>query len=285
MSSFLANIIFIVAIAFVLYFFVWRKRGRRWADELTLPNGHTYPYVMGDCIRSYRIGGEFNGINVVLPKQLPHIYLDSLRYGGRRVQFVIDPSQRIDLEGDFGKDYQVFVPKGYETVALSILSPDVMLTLQQNATAFDVEVFGDQVRVISNKRVGNNKMRQDALLVVALKVIEEIDHRLVSWNKSGSLASYKQDLRMYPGAGYRLFGRYVTYWFIGWTVYWFFACSGLMFESIVLLLGPETWRGWGIFMSLLFVVVFTLTLTLTIWRWRADSFYSKRGWTAKLRKG
>jgi hypothetical protein len=279
-----ANIILVIIIGLALYFFVWRKLGGHWTAELTLPNGHTYPYMIGDHIRSYRVGGEFNGINVVLPKQLPHIYLDSLRAGGRHVRFVIGPAQRIDLEGNFGRDYQVFVPKGHETVALSILSPDVMSTLQRYATAFDVEVFGDQVRVISNKRVSNNKALQEALLAVALKVTAEIDHRLASWNRSGSLASHEQDLHMYPGAGFRMFGRYVTYWVIGWTVYWLFACIGLAMAAVAVLIDPEQSRGLGIFLLSLFAVIFALTVTVTVRRWRTDSFYSKRGWGIKGRK-
>src|SRR5687767_8264870 len=231
------------------YFYLRRILARQWTGELTLPNGHAYPYAMGDFMRLYRTGGgQFHGISIVLPKEMPHIYLDSLRGGGRHARFVIDPSQLVELEGNFSRDFHVFVPRKHEAIALSILSPDVMVTLQKHATAFDIEIYGDQVRIISNKQVSHNKGLQDALLVVALKVMGEIDHRLVSWSRSGSLAAREQDLLMYPGAGVRIYGRYVTYWAIGWTLYWFFACAGLSVAAIAVLIDPKQPRKLGIFL-------------------------------------
>jgi hypothetical protein len=267
----------VAAIAVSFYLYVQRHRTKQWSGELTLPNGHTYLYVLGDYMRLYKSGGEYHGIAVVLPKEMPHIYLDSM-HAGRHVRFIIDPSQRLKLEGNFDTDFWVFAPKQHEAVALSILSPDVMVTLQRYATAFDVEVFGDQVRVISAKHVTHNKELQEALVHVAMKVMIEIDHRLASWGRSGSLAARDQDLHMYPTAGLRLFGRYATYWFIGWTIYWVLACFGLGVGAAVAVAHPELPRELRIFLPVLFGVILILCIGVTHRRWRTESFRTRRGW-------
>jgi hypothetical protein len=209
-----------------------------------------------------------------------------LRGGGRHVRFVIDPSQRIVLEGDFGKDYQVFVPKGHETTALSILSSDVMFTLQQYATAFDVEIYGDQVRVISNKRVSRNKKLQEALLAVALKVTEEVDHRLASWSRSGSLAAQKQDLHMYPGSGFRVPAvRPVCNILVRRPDGLLAFCQRRLSNSCrsgIARSGAAAQL--GIFLLSLFGVIFGLTVFVTWRRWHSDSFRSRRGWGDKEHK-
>lgn len=190
------------------------------AEELTLPNGRTYTYLIGDYMRSYGSRGTFHGIDVSLPKEMPHIYLDSLRGGGRRLQYVIDPSQQIVLEGNFNKDYQVYVPQKYEALALSILTPDVMAVLQDHATAFDVEIYGSHVRVITNRRALPRPKLQAAALQVATKIMEEVDHRLQSWSKADSLNAVHTELLVYPERGLRLFGRSFSLQFLAWLMYW-----------------------------------------------------------------
>ncbi|HSX43877.1 MAG TPA: hypothetical protein VLE69_01080 [Candidatus Saccharimonadales bacterium] len=58
--------------------------------------------------------------------------------------------KKLDLEGDFNKYFQLYVPKGDEIDALTILTPDVMQTLIANNQTEDVETAGNSSFVIAN---------------------------------------------------------------------------------------------------------------------------------------
>lgn len=84
---------------------------------------------------------------VTLPCALPHLYLDALANGrspGDRPTSV-DRRQRLSLEGDFDRHFATFVPGGYGTDALYVLTPDVMAALIDDAAGFDVEIVDDRV--------------------------------------------------------------------------------------------------------------------------------------------
>jgi hypothetical protein len=201
-------------------YYIFRPKPNPIPGALETSTGRTYPYILGNRLDLHGRSGEFNGIDIALPKEMPHIYLDSLKGGGRQLNFIIDKSQKIALEGNFYRSYQVFVPRKYESIALSILTPDVMQTLQQYAGQFDVEIYGSFLRVITNKRVLKNAEIQGKLLIAASQVLEEIDHRLQSWTQTNSLAAIDQDLLIYPYRGFRLFGRSFTYDAFFVSVYW-----------------------------------------------------------------
>ncbi len=202
-------------------------------SHIELPNGHSYEYRIGTGLKLYdKRGGSFNGIEVYLPKEMPHIYLDSLRGGGYQVRFLIDPEQKIVLEGNFNSFYNVFVPNEYRALALSILSPDVMVTLQDHATYFDVELYGDRLRIITDRHVKRTPAGQAALLLVATKVLGEIDHRLASWSKTDSNQATTHDLRLYPQRGYRVAGRYFRYQTFWLSAYMLVAASGIVMVGL-----------------------------------------------------
>ena len=51
--------------------------------------------------------------------------------------------QRLDLEGDFGAFFRVFVPSGYARDALFFLTPDVMAACVDHAADFSIEIVDD----------------------------------------------------------------------------------------------------------------------------------------------
>ncbi len=231
---------------------LWNKET---VAKLTLKNGREYTYVMGDYMRSYNKGGTFNGIDVALPKELPHIYLDTLKGAGRRSQFIIAPSQSIQLEGNFNKTYRVFVPKKYQVLALSLLSPDVMATLEDFATGYDIELYGSHARVITNKRIMPNRQRQDAVLAIALQLMREVDERLQSWSKADSLDAVNQELLLYPHAGFRLFGHSFMYVSALMVIYWALVTFGFGLAGLLTIIYPG-FRPLGFFFLGLSLVLF-----------------------------
>ncbi len=103
----------------------------------TLPDGHTYTFSIGDNLQRFRshygLSPTFYGMTITLPKQFPHLYLDSSKGGGRQMRYSISSSQRISLEGDFDKYFRLYAAHGAETLALSIITPDVMEALMSVA--------------------------------------------------------------------------------------------------------------------------------------------------------
>lgn len=173
-------VIFVVAtFVYVLWFVrsVYTVRGK-----IKLHN-FSYTYYFGDFIDRYGGRHKFNGLDILLPKKFPHIYIDA--HNGEWAndqQFRIDRQNRLSLEGDFDKSYQVFAPKKYKTLALSILTPDVMIALRDSPHTFDIEYIGRHLRIITGQKLKGNKQLQKELLDLAGVVLREIDYKLTSWN-------------------------------------------------------------------------------------------------------
>jgi len=200
----------------------------------TSGSGREYRYTIGDNMYSYDAYGNFNGIDIQLPIEMPHIYLDSRVGGGHKVNAIFDSSQLLQLEGNFNKTFNVFVPKKYEDVALSVLTPDVMECLQRYAADFDVEIYGSHLRVITDKKVLKDSAVQDNLFEVAGKLLVEIEGRARSWPFTNSVESIDQDLLVYPARGIRLFGRYMAWKRFWITIFWLMAVAPFFALAIVL---------------------------------------------------
>jgi hypothetical protein len=147
---------------------------------------HKYPYEMGDQILRSGGSSSFSGIDVLLPKRLPHIFVDA--YGnndGSRAEFVLESDHKVALEGDFGRIFQAYTPKQYKALALNILTADVMQILMKYSHRLDLETMGYHVRLMApNQLVSHNPQTQKALLEAAKVVMREVDHQLKSWDKS-----------------------------------------------------------------------------------------------------
>lgn len=203
----------------IVYFANAIFQERHMQGTIRLANGHKYTYWIGDDLQS-GYGGTLTGIDIELPKEFPHLYLDSQKGGGRLGRFVIDGSQRLSLEGDFDQHFQLYAPRRYETLALSIISPDVMNTIMGSATAYDVELYGSHLRLISNKRVYKSAARRTQLLAVGEKILAEVDQRLQSWSHQESMRAGNEDLVLYPMRSVRLFGAFVPWQFLIIEVAW-----------------------------------------------------------------
>lgn len=147
---------------------------------------HKYSYEIGDLLLRFGGATTFAGMDIHLPKRLPHIYLDSYANDRRgRPEFVFDQEDQISLEGDFDEYFRVYAPKQHKSLALSILSPDVLQTFKRTAFKYDIEIMEDHVRlIVFGVPVSRNEEMQEDLLKAAKAIMKEVDHRLESWKES-----------------------------------------------------------------------------------------------------
>lgn len=202
--EFFANLAILAIILLVIF---WPKKPAR-NGTLTTRAAHNYPYTLGNNFQTE--GKRMNGISVTIPKTLPHIYLDNHADSRTRgPRFTFHNSQRVMLEGDFNKYFQLFVPKQFHNQALSILSPDVMQTLIKSNQKYDVEIHGRRINIISAQRLKLKQSTLDELQKIALQLLEEIEHKLKSWSKTSEAEAQKAHLTFYDEESVKLFGRYI----------------------------------------------------------------------------
>lgn len=85
-----------------------------------------------------------------LQASLPQYVLDSRRNDGGPLSSIIMPiagGQTISLEGDFDSHFILYGPKGYETDARYVFTPDLMGLLIDETGDFDVEITDDTLFV------------------------------------------------------------------------------------------------------------------------------------------
>jgi hypothetical protein len=190
-----------------------RSRATRYrTGVITGASGGVYPYALGNRLRYTYTTGTFNGIDIVLPATLPNIFLY-----GKIHQHTVGPrhylpkNQRLELEGNFHRYFTCYVPHGYQVLALSLLTPDVMQTLLVTLPDCEVEFYHDRVRVIVRHRVYGRVEAETRLLEAAERLMQEVDHRLRSWTAADSkqaegalLASEDNPVICLFGRNYRL---------------------------------------------------------------------------------
>lgn len=157
---------------------IYRNRHKTDVGVLTTASGKKYPYAIGNYLKSE--SSSFHGLEITLPYSLANFYLDSHKDSRRKGPAALyATSQKVSLEGNFNKYFQLFVPPNNATFVLSILSPDVMHTLMTSSQRYDVELSGNYLRIISHKKT--NARTESSLLAAAKAIVEELDHRAKSW--------------------------------------------------------------------------------------------------------
>lgn len=80
---------------------------------------------------------------ITLSRVLPQFVIDSQLEAV--VPIVFDKSQKIELEGDFHKYFDLYAPDTYGISALTVLAPDAMETLMEKAVLCDIEVIQNKL--------------------------------------------------------------------------------------------------------------------------------------------
>ncbi|HIA92147.1 TPA: hypothetical protein EYO12_03475 [Candidatus Saccharibacteria bacterium] len=85
-----------------------------------------------------------------LPKELPHILLDSKNNNGllsSSIPRFLDKDYEVSLEGDFDQHFSLYTAFPKPAEALTIISPDVMQTLIDETPEVDIEIVNKQLWV------------------------------------------------------------------------------------------------------------------------------------------
>ena len=88
---------------------------------------------------------EWHYLAVTLPAALPHLILDATSNDTITSDLParVERSQRLSLEGDFDRWFQVYAPITYRSDALYFLTPDVMASLIDTASEYNIEIIDD----------------------------------------------------------------------------------------------------------------------------------------------
>lgn len=196
-----AGVLVPIDIYLIIYFFKLRRRTQ---DGQLIVGSTTYSYVIGNTLTWYadqstmpdmvntqdkadlvNVTSRFRGLKVTLPVKLPHVYFDNQRDWGILTPYLVDPSQKLNLEGDFPSEYSVYVPRGGEIEALSVFQPDVLHAIMRHAQGYDVEVYNNELRIISRRSVSGSAERQQQLQNIAVIIIKELESRFSMWSRLG----------------------------------------------------------------------------------------------------
>ncbi|WP_337003279.1 MULTISPECIES: hypothetical protein [unclassified Microbacterium] len=104
-------------------------------------------FVVGD--REGATMHTMRAVRIPLPAEAPRIMLRSRRGAGPLSVLPRRPagSSELRLEGDFSDVFQVSVPRGYETDALYVLTPDLMAIILDEAPDLDLEIVDSTLHV------------------------------------------------------------------------------------------------------------------------------------------
>jgi hypothetical protein len=89
---------------------------------------------------------QFNFMQIKLPRAVPHLFINSKKNAVNPDTFEYQV-QKIKLEGDFTKHFDVLAPPNYHVDTLQILTPDVMAALIDYGQNYDFELIGDSLYI------------------------------------------------------------------------------------------------------------------------------------------
>lgn len=162
-----------------------------------------YQYRMGDGTTVFYYGF----LRIALDRRLPHIVLDakSDNVFGSNLPAHFDGKQIVDLEGDFSKYFDLYVPDDYDVDIRYILTPDVMKVLIDEARTYDMEIINNQLFVyVPGGFVVDGHPTFQRLVMLATRLSDELnaqvdyysDERLGN-RKMNAIAAHGKRLR--PG--------------------------------------------------------------------------------------
>lgn len=137
--------------------------------------------VAGDHALAYR--NDYAYLAIQLDRALPHI---SLQAKGSPVLwdttagFPVGPdlTQRFELEGDFRKHFYFYCPRGYETDALYVFTPDVMALFIDFADTLDAEIIDDWVIIYRRTPLAPGDVASyERFLTVARVLGDKLQHQ------------------------------------------------------------------------------------------------------------
>lgn len=156
----------------------------------------SHPFWFGTHV--YTIGSGKNArtistgvLAVSLPRAVPRVIVDG-RQNTMHAAQEVDRSQRLELEGDFGKYFTVYCPKDYERDVLYFLTPELMQLLIDMDDKFDMELVGNKMYFYSDREILPNEAAIKNLFTVISQLAGEVVEntaRYQGWRADKHVAS------------------------------------------------------------------------------------------------
>jgi hypothetical protein len=123
-------------------------------------------------------------IRVTLPKVFPQMVLDSNKNDRGHTSSIpttIEPDQLLTLEGSFQNYFDFYAPTGVQVNTLTVLSPNFMQILMDGASTFDVELYGNELILVTRECIYDPAVMTQALQALEAQ-LTYLDRLLASWN-------------------------------------------------------------------------------------------------------
>ncbi|HEX5797289.1 MAG TPA: hypothetical protein VFX86_02775 [Candidatus Saccharimonadales bacterium] len=155
-----------------------------------------YEYATGHG--KNRTDYQIRVMRLTLPRHLPHMVIDceveSDSNGYSSLPITFDRSQKIELEGDFHKYFNLYVPDKYAVSALSIIAPDAMEALMRMKALCDIEIVENQIYFYWPDTEAKREKYENAFATVG-EVMSEIGGKL----KSGDIFAHETQAQLHVG--------------------------------------------------------------------------------------
>jgi hypothetical protein len=152
-------------------------------EAIAFPDGSE----IGNYVYNRSSGGgksaKYGFARISLNRKLPHMVLDAKQNNIMSVSNLpemFDRSQRLKLEGNFNKYFDVYVPKKYEADALYVFTPDVMQAILDHGRRYDMEVVDDQLFFYTSNKIALDKPE---VLREMMAMTAAISHQVVNQTK------------------------------------------------------------------------------------------------------
>lgn len=111
-----------------------------------------YQYTTGSGKNSTTHHWGYVAVKLDVP--LPNIVLDAKGNNalGTNLPASFGKAQRLRLEGDFDRYFDLYCPEGYERDALYLFTPDIMARFIDNAAQLDVEIVDDWLFLYTQRK-------------------------------------------------------------------------------------------------------------------------------------
>lgn len=135
----------------------------------------TYEYYYETGSGKRRATHDAMVFEITLPRVVPQFVIDS------EIEDVIpvayEKSQKIELEGDFHKYFDLYAPDTYGVTALTLLAPDTMAVLMEHAVLCDVEIVQSSLYFYWPQPVAN-RQQYETIFATASAVLGKIGEKL-----------------------------------------------------------------------------------------------------------
>lgn len=176
------------------------QRGFRFNTPRPVDFGeYTYATGTGKTQHTWYVGF----VRIELPVVVPNIVLSpaKLNLTGVFLSEYLGYSQKIHLEGNFNDYFNVYIPSGYDVDVRTILTPDFMQVLINNAKDYDIEFVGTGMYIFRSGYWGLHKPQTiQYLLNLVQKVGKEASEESANYadarsGEKGAIAATGKELK------------------------------------------------------------------------------------------